>query len=49
MGKVFQGYKGGDYVMGALTPVWVAEYGCYGERIMSIIETGEIVTEPEAT
>ena len=26
MGKVFRGYKGGDYVMGALTPVWLASY-----------------------
>lgn len=24
MGQVFEGYKGGEFVMGALTPVWAA-------------------------
>lgn len=28
MGKVFQGYKGGDYLMGENTPVWIANYAC---------------------
>lgn len=27
LGKVFTGYKGGDFVMGKNTPVWVANYG----------------------
>lgn len=27
VGKKFTGYKGGDYVMGRETPVWVANYG----------------------
>lgn len=27
MGQVFTGYKGGDYVMGSRTPVWVSAYG----------------------
>lgn len=27
MGKTFEGYKGGDFVMGKTTPVWVANYG----------------------
>ena len=27
IGKTFQGYKGGVYVMGKTTPVWVANYG----------------------
>ena len=26
-GKVFEGYKGGDFTMGKTTPVWVANYG----------------------
>jgi hypothetical protein len=47
MGKVFQGYKGGDYVMGELTPLWMAEYGCCGERIMAINEDGTIETASE--
>jgi len=36
MGKMFEGYKGGEFVMGELTPVWVAEYGCSGQRIIAI-------------
>lgn len=27
MGKVFEGYKGGDFQMGELTPIWSANYG----------------------
>ena len=44
MGKVFQGYKGGDYVMGELTPVWLAEWGDMGLRLMGLNTEGEIVT-----
>lgn len=37
MGKVFEGYKGGDYEMGETTPLWSAEYGCgYSPRIMGL-------------
>lgn len=42
MGKVFQGYKGGDYVMGALTPVWVAPYGVTGEKLIMLRDGGGI-------
>ena len=38
MGQVFEGYKGGDYVMGSLTPVWLAEYGCCGLKLMAVHE-----------
>ena len=31
IGKTFIGYKGGDFVMGRRTPVWVSHYG-EGER-----------------
>jgi len=44
MGKVFEGYKGGDFVMGELTPLWVATYGCCGERLLAIHAGGEIDT-----
>lgn len=27
MGKTFTGYKGGDFLMGKTTPIWVANYG----------------------
>lgn len=44
MGQAFDGYKGGDFVMGALTPVWVAHYGCCGEKLMEISPDGTIKT-----
>ena len=44
MGKVFHGYKGGEFVMGELTPLWVAEYGCCGLKLMAIGDDGVIET-----
>ena len=44
MGQVFCGYKGGDFVMGALTPVWVSEYGCCGPKLMALHVGGEVET-----
>lgn len=43
LGHTFYGYKGGTYYMDGNTPVWIAEYGCTGVKIMSIID-GEILT-----
>lgn len=48
MGEVFQGYKGGDFMMGKLTPVWVASYGCCGMKIMDLLPSGELVTAEDA-
>ena len=47
MGKVFTGYKGGDYVMGALTPLWVADYGRCGQKLIAINDDGSIKTGEE--
>ena len=44
MGKVFLGYKGGDFVMGELTPVWVASYGSCGVKLMALNLDGTIET-----
>jgi len=44
MGQVFEGYKGGDFVMGALTPLWVANYGSCGDKLMAINPDGTITT-----
>jgi hypothetical protein len=44
MGQVFCGYKGGDYVMGALTPVWLASYGCCGQKLMALHAGGDVET-----
>lgn len=35
MGKVFEGYKGGDFPMHANTPIWSAYYGCCGRKLVS--------------
>ena len=51
MGRTFQGYKGGDFVMGEATPLWVAGYGDCGDRLMALnVELDPMlpVTEPEA-
>ncbi len=44
MGQVFTGYKGGDYVMGALTPLWLASYGSCGQKLMAVHAGGELET-----
>lgn len=40
LGEVFEGYKGGEYQMGKLTPVWLAEYGCSGQKIVAVRDDG---------
>lgn len=47
MGRVFCGYKGGDYVMGALTPVWIANYGDCGKKLMGLPPGGGIETDDD--
>lgn len=47
MGQVFQGYKGGDFVMGALTPTWVASWGACGNKLMRINTDGTVETEAD--
>jgi hypothetical protein len=43
LNEVFQGYKGGDFHMGSDTPLWIAEYGRTGVKIMSL-EYGDVIT-----
>ena len=47
MGRVFQGYKGGDFVMGESTPIWIAEYGCGGDKLMDVHTDGTLDTAPD--
>ena len=35
LGKTFEGYKGGDFVMGKKTPLWLSHYGTTGRAIIS--------------
>lgn len=41
--KEFCGYKGGDFFMDDNTPVWIADYGCTGLKIVGIIEDGNVL------
>lgn len=48
LGRTFIGYKGGEFVMDKVTPVWVAEYGDTGEQLLGIEDDGSLVTQVEA-
>ena len=39
VGETFEGYKGGDFVMGKNTPLWASEYGCCGPAIVAVVVT----------
>lgn len=47
MGKIFTGYKGGDFLMGESTPLWVADYGTTGSRLMDISQGKAILAEED--
>ncbi len=39
LGKTYTGYKGGDFTMGKITPLWVANYGNAGNTaVVDIID-----------
>ena len=42
-GRTFEGYKGGDFIMGDDTPLWAASYGCCGPAIVAITVTPDKV------
>lgn len=44
MGARFHGWKGGDYYMHAGVPVWVADRGSCGLKLMAINDDGSLVT-----
>lgn len=44
LNATYEGYKGGDYTMGANTPLWRAPYSCCGDAIIdAAIEDGDLV------
>lgn len=44
MGKSFEGYKGGDYMMGETTPLWLSPWGdASGLRLVGLNTNGDIV------
>lgn len=40
LGDTFEGYKGGDFVMDASTPLWTAPYGACGLAIVGFASDG---------
>lgn len=45
MGQMFIGYKGGEFMMGAVTPLWVAQrYGATGQKLIAVYAGGELNT-----
>jgi hypothetical protein len=44
MGQMFTGYKGGEFMMGAVTPLWVASYGTTGQKLIAVYAGGELNT-----
>lgn len=45
MGRIFEGYKGGDFQMGENTPIWSSEYGTSSsDRIMGLNTDSEPIT-----
>ena len=42
-GEVYEGYKGGDFLMGDDTPMWVAEYGTSGNTCVTGVFDGWVV------
>lgn len=42
-GKVYVGYKGGEFVYQELTPVWIADYDMTGSRLLEIDRNHDFV------
>lgn len=36
MGREYEGYKGGDFLMGESTPLWISKYGSCGDRLIDL-------------
>lgn len=47
VGKLFSGYKGGDYVMNQSTPIWIAGYGECGLKLMALYKGGRFDTQED--
>lgn len=43
LGETFEGYKGGLFTMKEDAPLWIAEWGCCGSKIIDIQE-GDVLT-----
>lgn len=47
--NIFYGYKGGSFTMKQQTPIWIAEYGSCGMKLMDIMdgEVLDLITESD--
>lgn len=43
VGTSYVGYKGGDFIMGEDTPLWISHYGCCGSAVIGIEESGDVL------
>jgi hypothetical protein len=46
MGQVFHGYKGGEFAMHRNTPLWIANYGSTGQKLLGLDTESEIYVIP---
>ncbi len=44
MGRMFEGYKGGEFWMTGNTPIFIADYGYSGPRLMGLDVSRDVVT-----
>lgn len=48
VGQVFEGYKGGEYVMTKTTPLFISHWGtCSGTKIMALNDDGTFETKQD--
>jgi hypothetical protein len=47
IGKTFEGWKGGSFEMDETTPVWIAERGESGKRLIAINTDGSLETSDD--
>lgn len=48
LGTTLEGYKGGDFLMGKTTPVWISEWGdSSGTKLIGFGDDGQLITEQE--
>ncbi len=44
LGRTLEGYKGGEFMMGRNTPLWLAEWGRCGPAILGLSDDGHVIT-----
>lgn len=43
VGKTFEGYKGGNFMMDERCPVWIAQWGTSGWPLLAIDDNGRLI------